>query len=98
MLIMVFVAPLSFAQPLKRNSERIHYKCYLMLSDKSEVVHHFISSKKTLSLFMAELSSRPVYAADGITGLTIKTIYQCVTAKQSFKSKPASALEEKTPY
>lgn len=98
LLATFLLAPLSIAKGPDKNSERMHYKCHLTLSDKSEVVHGFVSVGKTQSEFEKGLPGRIVYSADGVTGLLVENVYQCVKAKQSFKSKRARELEEKTPF
>jgi hypothetical protein len=95
MLITLLIAPFSFAE---KNSERIHYKCHLKLSDQREVIHQFVSAGKTQTEFEEGLPGSTVYAADGVTGLAIETVYQCVKAKQKFKGEQAQDLEEKTPF
>jgi hypothetical protein len=95
MLITFLMTSFSFAE---QNSERIHYKCHLRLSDQSEVIHQFVSPGKTQTEFEEGLPGSTVYAADGVTGLAIETVYQCVKAKQKFKGKQAQELEEKTPF
>jgi hypothetical protein len=94
MLMTLLITPLSFA----KNSERLHYKCYVQLSDQSDVVHRFVSAEKSQSEFEEGLPGSIVYSSDGVTGLKIITVYQCVGAKQSFKNKQAITIEAKTPF
>ena len=98
MLTTLLMAPLSAAKSVDKNSERNHYRCYLRLSDNSDVVHGFVSARKTPGEFEKELPGRLVYSADGVTGSPIETVYQCVKAGQRFKSKQARELQEKTPF
>ena len=98
MLTTLLISPLSVAKSLDKNSERTHYKCHLTLSDKSEVVHGFVNAGKTQSEFEQGLPGRIVYSANGVTGSAIETVYQCVEAGKTFKSKRARELQEKTPF
>lgn len=97
-LMTLLLSPLSIAKSQDKNSERMHYKCHLALSDKSEVVHGVVSVGKTQSEFEAGLPGSIVYSADGVTGSAIETVYQCVQAGQHFQSKRARELQEKTPF
>lgn len=97
-LAIFFIAPLNAASNTDKNSERIHYKCHLTLSDESEVIHGFVSIGKTKSEFEDNLLGRLVYAADGVTGLSVDVVHQCVKKKQRFTSKKARDLEAITPF
>ena len=90
--------PLRAATNIIKNNERIHYKCYVSLSDASEVIHGFVTSGKTQSEFEQELLGRMVYSTDGVTGFTVEVLHQCVKAKQKFTSRKARELEAITPF
>lgn len=92
------LTPFSFALSAEKTAERIHYKCYLQLSNQSTVVSRFVSVDQSQSEFLNGLPGRLVYAADGVTGVAIETIYECVNSKQRFKSKQARDLEANTPF
>jgi len=95
-LLTLLLSPLTAAKTPDKNNERIHYRCHLMLSDKSEVVHGFVSVGKTQSEFEQALPGRIVFSADGVTGLTIENLYQCVKAGKRFNTYGARELEAKT--
>ena len=98
MLAAFLVSPLTLAKNMDKNSARIHYKCYLALNDKSDVVHRFVSAAKTESEFESELQGRMVYYADGVSGSRIESVYECVAADKIFKTKEARELEAITPF
>ncbi len=78
--------------------KRSHFKCYLQLEDKSEVVHHFVNSGVEDKLFINSLAQRGIFMADGITEKKIKSVYECVEFKSNFKNKDAVAVEKNTPF
>ncbi|WP_354623361.1 TapY2 family type IVa secretion system protein [Psychromonas sp. MME2] len=98
LLLTLFISPIVAAKDGTQSELRVRYKCYLNLSNDSVVVHHFVSDKNKRQEFEKSLSSRVVFAADGITSWQIKDIYECVPAKQVFANKKARELEAKTPF
>ena len=98
LLVASLSAPLRAVSNADNNNERIHYKCYVTLSDAREVIHGFVTSGETQSEFEQSLLGRMVFSADGITGSTVKVLHECVQAKQKFTSQKARALEANTPF
>ena len=97
MLTALLLSPLSNAESSAGNNERAHYKCHLILSDQSEVVHGFVSVGETKTKFLQGLPKRTVYT-ENEESLPIETIYQCVTKDQRFATKQARKIEENTPF
>ena len=97
-LLAILSATLLLSPFAAAKSERIHYRCHLILHDKSEIVHGFVSVGETQKAFEKGLPGRTVYSADGVTGVQIEKIYQCVQAGKRFATARARQLEAETPF
>lgn len=82
----------------EKSSERFHYKCHVSLTNGEKLVHGFVSPEQDKDKFETELKGRIVFSQDGVTGDNIDSVYECVKAEKSFKSREAQALEESTPF
>ncbi|MDA7745765.1 TapY2 family type IVa secretion system protein [Psychromonas sp.] len=90
--LLVFTSSLSYAA-----EERVTYTCFVELEDQSKVVHQFVYKNKNKEEFLLQLPGSTAYSSDGITGLKIKSVMECVTGNATFKNKDARVKSETTP-
>ena len=83
---------------LAEENKRSHLKCYLQLEDNSKIVHHFVNNDQEDNQFIASISLRSVFMADGVSEKKIQTVYECVDIKNNFKSNEAIVVEKTTPF
>ncbi len=98
-LWLLLIAGVAFSSAtVAQEKTRSHIKCYLQLEDKSKIVHHFVNTGGEDKLFIASLTERSVFMADGVSEQKIISVYECVALKNSFKNKDAKKVEKDTPF
>ena len=98
-ILLVMAVTLAFSvAAFAQKVTRIQLKCYIQLEDKAKIIHHFVSSNKDTVQFIAQLTGRTVFMADGVTKKKILAVYECVDSQNGFKNKAAVKLEKITPF
>lgn len=88
---------LSFtASSVHATEQRIDYSCFVKLEDQTLVVHQFVAEGESRKAFIKKLLGKMVYFSDGVSGSKIEDIRECVVTGQSFKSREARKIAEKT--
>lgn len=72
------------------------YKCHFELTDSRQVVRYISSTAGNARVLAVQMAGKVIFGKNGVSKTHVSRVFECVKAREPFKSADAKALDGRT--